>query len=157
MDKFLMQTDIQLSTHLWLVFMKAYQALREHDLRSIEATGLCMSDFLTLEILLHKGPQPINVIGEKVQLTSGAITTAVDRLEQRGLVERQSSNTDRRVRQVHLTPEGQALIAGIFESHQDALHRATSGLSDTEKLQLTDLLKKLGKEAKRLLEYNETM
>ena len=151
-----MQTDAQLSTHLWLVMLKAYQALREHDLRSIEATGLCMSDFLTLEVLLHKGPQPVNVIGEKVQLTSGAITTAVDRLEQKGLVQRQLSDTDRRVRQVHLTPAGQELMAGIFESHQVALHRATSGLNPVEKQELTGLLKKLGKEAKRLLQDNET-
>src|SRR5690242_16128570 len=106
MSKLPMPTDAQLSTHLWLVLMKAHQALREHDLRSIEATGLCMSDFLTLEVLLHKGPQPVNVIGEKVQLTSGSITTAVDRLEQKGLVERQLSESDRRIRVVHLTSEG---------------------------------------------------
>lgn len=34
-----------------------------------------------LEALLHKGPLPVNALGEKVLLTSGSITTAVDRLE----------------------------------------------------------------------------
>ena len=42
--------------------------------------GLCDSDFRVLEVLLHKGPLPVNVIGEKVELTTGSITTAVDRL-----------------------------------------------------------------------------
>ena len=40
-----------------------------------------MSDFAVLEALLHKGAQPVNVIGKRVFLTSGSITTAIDRLE----------------------------------------------------------------------------
>lgn len=144
-------SDIQLSTHLWLVMMKAFQPLREHAMHNIEASGLCMSDFTTLEVLLHKGPLPVNVIGEKIQLTSGSITTAVDRLEKKGLVERQASETDRRIRLVHLTPAGRTLIESVFEAHQQALQTATSGLKPDEKQQLIELLKKLGKEATRLL------
>ncbi|MCE3235048.1 MAG: transcriptional regulator, MarR family [Vampirovibrio sp.] len=144
--------DTQLSTHLWLVMMKAYQPLREHAMRNIETSGLCMSDFTTLEVLLHKGPLPVNVIGEKVQLTSGSITTAVDRLEKKGLVERQFSPTDRRVRLVNLTLEGRSLIETVFAAHEQALETAASGLNPEEKKQLIELLKKLGKEANRLLE-----
>jgi MarR family 2-MHQ and catechol resistance regulon transcriptional repressor len=146
-----MTTDTQLSTHLWLIMMKAYQALREHDLRSIESTHLCLSDFGTLEILLHKGPQPVNVIGEKIQLTSGSITTAVDRLEKKGLVQRQLSDQDRRLRLVHLTPAGRTLIEQAFRQHEAALHQATSGLSTEEKQQLMALLKKMGHHAQQLL------
>lgn len=143
--------NTQLSTHLWLVMMKAFQAMRAHAEGSIEATGLCMTDFTTLEVLLHKGPLPVNIIGEKVQLTSGSITTAVDRLEKKDLVERQASSTDRRVRLVNLTPAGRQLIEGVFEFHEQALHTAASGLSEAEKQTLIELLKKLGKEANRLL------
>jgi MarR family 2-MHQ and catechol resistance regulon transcriptional repressor len=146
-----MTHNSQLSTHLWLILMKAHQALREHDLRSIESTGLCLSDFGTLEVLLHKGPQPVNVIGEKVQLTSGSITTAVDRLEKKGLVQRQLSEHDRRLRLVHLTPAGRTLIEGAFSAHEAALHRAMSGLTTEEQQQLMALLKKLGQEAQQLL------
>lgn len=138
------------SAHLWLVLMKASQAIREHDLRSIESSGLCFSDFATLELLLHKGPLPVNLIGEKVQLTSGSITTAIDRLEKRDLVQRQLSPTDRRVRLVQLTETGRALIERFFEQHVQALYTATSGLSGEEKAQLIHLLKKLGKQAKAL-------
>lgn len=150
------QNDPQLSTHLWLVMMKAYQPLKDHALRNIEASGLCMSDFATLEVLLHKGPQPVNVIGEKVQLTSGSITTAVDRLEKKGLVERQPSPTDRRIRLVQLTPKGRTLIDAVFIAHEQALQTATSGLTPDEKSQLIVLLKKLGKEAHRLLSANHS-
>ncbi len=138
------------SAHLWLVLMKAAQAIREHDRKSIESSGLCFSDFATLEVLLHKGPLPVNLIGEKVQLTSGSITTAIDRLESRALVQRQASPTDRRVRLVQLTESGRALIERFFEQHLQALSVATSGLSGEEKVQLIHLLKKLGKQAKKL-------
>ena len=141
----------QLSTHLWLVMMKSFQAVREHAESSIATTGLCMTDFTTLEVLLHKGPLPVNTIGEKVQLTSGSITTAVDRLEKKGLVERQFSEHDRRVRLVHLTSTGRQLIEGVFEAHEQALCLATSGLNEEEKQHLIDLLKKLGKKASQLL------
>lgn len=139
-----------LSAHLWLVMLKAHQAIREHDLKSIASSGLCLSDFATLEVLLHKGPLPVNLIGEKVQLTSGSITTAIDRLEKRGLVERQPSTSDRRIRLVHLTHSGQTLIERFFEQHLSALEKATSGLNQEEKTLLIGLMKKLGKHAKNL-------
>ena len=146
-----MSDTVQPGTHLWLVLFKTYQTLRTHDLKSIESTGLCLSDFGVLEILLHKGPLPVNAIGEKVLLTSGSITTAVDRLEKKGLVERRFSESDRRVRMVHLTEAGRVLIEDAFAAHQAALERATSGLDADEKTLLIDLLKKLGLEANRLL------
>src|SRR5213595_1241655 len=91
---------------LWLVFMKAFQALFPHAEESIKRTELGDSDFRVLEVLLHKGPLPINTIGPKVWLTPGSISVAVDRLVKKGLVARKERTNDRRVRQVELTPKG---------------------------------------------------
>ena len=74
--------------HLWLVLMKAYRTLGRHARCSIEPLGLGASEFAILELLLHRGQQPVNAIGRRVHLTSGAITSAVDRLEVQGLVVR---------------------------------------------------------------------
>jgi MarR family 2-MHQ and catechol resistance regulon transcriptional repressor len=62
--------------------------MARHAHRSIAAHDLGFSDFTILEALLHKGPMLVNEIGRRIELTSGSITTAVDRLEARGLVER---------------------------------------------------------------------
>lgn len=148
-----MNKTIQPGTHLLLVLYKAYEAVRAHDMASIESTGLCMSDFATLEVLLNKGPLPVNAIGDKILLTSGSVTTAIDRLEKKGLVQRQASGADRRVRMVHLTTQGQSLIEGVFDAHQQALAVATAGVSDDEKKTLIELLKKLGLSAKE--SFNE--
>src|SRR6476660_10198302 len=85
-------------THLWLVMMKAYRAMERVAEYSIESSDACLSDFAVLEMLLHKGPQPINEIGRRIELTSGELTTAVDRLESQGLVKREAHPTDRRAR-----------------------------------------------------------
>ena len=55
----------------WLVLWKAMRSVEARAHASIEQTGLGASDFAILETLLHKGPQPVNVIGRKVLLTTG--------------------------------------------------------------------------------------
>lgn len=137
--------------HLWLVLWKAYGSLREHAYRHIASLGLGLSDFAILEMLFHKGPLPVNTIGEKAGLTSGSVSIAVDRLEKRGLVERRNDPRDRRMRRVHLTRAGQRLIGPAFEEHAAAMERAVSGLSAGERVQVVELLKKLGKTAQSLL------
>ena len=137
-------------THLWLVLMKAHRSLMRHADRSHSEDDLGLSDFVVLEMLLHKGPQKVNDIGRRVALTSGAITTAVDRVEQRGLVIRTSDQTDRRARVVKLTSKGEALIRKVFDRHAQVLERAAGGLSTAERATLVTLLKKLGLFAERL-------
>ena len=80
--------------HVFLVLWKAERAVQAYAEKSVSELEMCGSDFAVLEALLHKGPLPVNEIGKKVQLTSGSITVAVDRLETRGLVERRAHGTD---------------------------------------------------------------
>src|SRR5437660_11653446 len=134
-------------THLWLVMMKAHRTLERLATRSIESSEVGLSDFAVMEMLLHKGPQPVNQIGRRVELTSGAITTAVDRLESRGLVTREAHPSDRRARIVRLTAAGEEQAARIFAGHKAAMDLAASGLSKTERAMLVELLKKLGNSA----------
>src|SRR5216110_3836936 len=133
--------------HVWLVFMKAFQALLPHAAESIERTDLGDSDFRVLEVLLNKGPLPVNTIGPKVWLTPGSISVAVDRLVKKGLVARKERTNDRRVRQVELTAKGRALITRGFREHAAAMETAVNVLSKNERLTLLRLLKKLGKHA----------
>jgi MarR family transcriptional regulator, 2-MHQ and catechol-resistance regulon repressor len=137
--------------HLWLILMKAYRALAQVDARSIASSGLGISDFAVLEILLHKGPLPVNTIGRQVMLTSGSITTAVDRLEKKLFVRRRACPKDRRVTYVELTPAGRMLIRQVFKTHASKLEAVFEPLSTTERSTLATLLKKLGKHGESLL------
>jgi MarR family transcriptional regulator, 2-MHQ and catechol-resistance regulon repressor len=132
--------------HVWLVLGKAFQALAARAEKSLHLsrTSLGDSDFRVLEVLLHKGPLPVNTIGPKVWLTPGSISVAVDRLEKKALVKRKNTD-DRRVRLVELTANGRALITKTFREHAAAMEEAAGVLSKEERLILLRLLKKLGK------------
>lgn len=129
---------------LWLVIAKSYRALSLLAEQSIADTGLCLTDFAALEALLHKGPLMITEIQEKVRLASGSMTAAVDRLERLGLVVRRSSPRDRRVRVVELTAKGKRLASSSFDRHAKDLDALMSALSEEEKEQIYQPLKKLG-------------
>lgn len=141
------QAEESSGVHVWLVLMKAHAALLQHAHESIRGLDLCDSDFFVLEVLLHKGSLPVNAIGQKIHLTSGSITTAIDRLVQKGLVERLENAEDRRIRLVQLTDAGKNLIEKSFRTHAVAMEQAAVGLSDPERVELISLLKKLGKTA----------
>jgi MarR family transcriptional regulator, 2-MHQ and catechol-resistance regulon repressor len=140
---------------LWLVIAKSYRALSLLAEQSIANTGLCLTDFVALEALLHKGPLTISEIQDKVRLASGSMTAAVDRLEKLGLVVRKSSPSDRRARVVGLTPQGKRLAASCFERHTKDLEALMSALSEKEMEQLYGLLKKLGLLAAEKLDQQE--
>src|SRR5690242_9439546 len=114
--------------HVWLVLWKASRAIEHNAIKSVAGLDLGLSDFAVLEALFHKGPQPVNVIGKKVLLTSGSITTAVDRLESRKLLRRTSDPRDGRSRIVELTDSGRRLIDRVFEKHTQDMEQTMAVL-----------------------------
>ena len=138
--------------HVWLVMMRAMRALTRYASAGIEETGLGLSDFGVLELLLHRGPLPVNTIGPIVDLTPGSISIAVDRLFAKGLVTRVESTEDRRVRIIALTPRGKDLIVPAFRTHSGQMRRVFSELSAEELRGLEVRLKKVGKRAAALME-----
>ena len=112
------------------------------------AKGLGLSDFMVLEVLLHKGPLTISAIGEKVLLASASMTSAIDRLEKRELVRRRSCSSDRRIRIVELTDCGKTFIEEIYARHEKDLEAVVGGLSEEERRVMYEGLKKVGHAAK---------
>src|SRR5438270_7599181 len=106
------------ATHVWLVLWKAARAVEQNAINSVSGVGLGLSDFAVLEVLLHRGPQPVNVIGKRILLTSGSITTAIDRLEAKKFVIRTPHPEDLRARLVQLTAQGRRVIECAFSRHE---------------------------------------
>ena len=136
--------------HCWLVLGKAFQAAAKYLYAGLQETGIDDTDFRILEALLNKGPLPVNTIGPKVYLTPGSISTAVDRLVERGLVSRVESPEDRRVRVVSLTPKGKELITPVFRKHAVEIRNVFADASPKELRSLETILKKIGKRAESL-------
>ena len=130
--------------HIRLVLWKAAKAVEKVDRANIAQTGHALSDFTIMEALLHKGPLPIYKIGEKVLLTSGSMTAAVNRMEKDGLVKRIQDPSDGRCFYVHLTKKGRHMIKKAYAKHAKTLEKIASVLSDSERKELVRLLKKIG-------------
>ncbi len=135
---------------LGLVIAKRYRALSLLAEQSIANTGLCLTDFVALEALLHKGPLTISEIQDNVRLASGSMTAAVDRLEKLGLVVRKSSPSDRRARVIELTAQGKRLAASCFERRAKDLEALMSALSTGGRNNCTNCLRSSGSWQRRL-------
>jgi MarR family 2-MHQ and catechol resistance regulon transcriptional repressor len=129
---------------LWLVLARAYTSIAAYVEHSFGERGFCLTDFMILEALLHKGPLTISAIGDKILLASASMTSAIDRLEQRGLVRRTSNLEDRRVRLIELTREGRVFITRLYAHHIEELEAITADLSAADRRALYEGLKKMG-------------
>jgi len=137
--------------HAWLIMLKAWQSMSRYLLPSLLEEGLGESDFRVLEVLLHKGPMPVNAIGPKVYLNPGSVSVAVDRLYKKGFVSRVECSKDRRVRTVSLTEKGREVFVPLFRRHTALIKRAFQDVP-AEELQQLELVKKIGERAESLAE-----
>lgn len=134
----------------FVVLSRAYRAINDLANKHITTFQLNPTEFAVLELLYHKGDQPLQQIGGKILLASGSITYVVDKLEQKGYLARKACDKDRRVTFAHITEEGKKLMEEIFPSHEEKIDDIFSVLSVDEKDQLIQLLKKAGYHAKEL-------
>lgn len=137
--------DVSKSLKVFIALSRVHRSVMDTANKSIQSNGLNPTEFAVLELLYHKGTQPLQQIGERILIASGSITYVVDKLEKKGLVERKPSQNDRRVIYAHLTERGIQLISSIFPNHEKVIHDSLHMLSNDEKDQLLALLKKIGK------------
>lgn len=138
------------SLKLFIVLSRAYKVMSEATNDFIQKNGVNPTEFAVLELLYHKGRQPLQQIGNKILLASGSITYVVDKLEKRGYLARISCSEDRRVTYAEITEAGKDFMAKLFPRHEEHLHELLSVLSAEEKEQAIELLKKLGLSFKNL-------
>ena len=138
------KNDEELSLKLFVVLSRAIESVRKQVVKDIKSYQLNLTEFGVMEFLYHKGEQPIQLIGKKVLLASSSITYVVDKLEEKGYLERIACPNDRRVIYGRLTEKGEKLMEEIFPQHKKAMAMIFSSLSKNEKEQAIELLKKIG-------------
>ncbi|MBV9774720.1 MAG: MarR family transcriptional regulator [Gemmatimonadetes bacterium] len=132
---------------LWVVLSRAHDAIAEHARADVSRHGLTLAEFGILEALFHRGPMLLGEVQRRILVSSGGITYLVNRLEERGLVERRECEEDRRARYAALTKEGEALVRRVFPEHAECLEHALAGLDADEKDEAIRLLRTLGRYA----------
>jgi DNA-binding MarR family transcriptional regulator len=107
--------------------------------------GLDAPSFDVLAALRRAGPPyqlTPTALMRTALVTSGAITQRLDRLEQRGLITRERSDSDGRAVVVTLTEAGRAALDAALPDHLDTERELLAGLSVGEQEQLAVLLRR---------------
>jgi MarR family 2-MHQ and catechol resistance regulon transcriptional repressor len=134
----------QIDLRLFRVLLKASKTIFDQVEEDIISHGISSENFTIMEFIYNKGPHTVQKISEKLSIPSGSITYVVDKLEKKNLVRREPSQVDRRASNVVLTDDGQSLFKEIFPQHVKVISELFSSVSNEDKDQLTDLLKRLG-------------
>jgi len=129
----------------YIKLMRAAKSVTDAAHSHLTKHRLTETQFGVLETLYHLGGMCQRELAEKNLTSTANITTVIDNLEKRNLVERVRSETDRRYITVNLTENGKELIGGIFPDHVRSIVKSFRVLSDAEKATLGELCKKLGK------------
>ncbi|WP_087974383.1 MarR family winged helix-turn-helix transcriptional regulator [Oceanobacillus rekensis] len=132
------------SLKAFVVLMKASRTLEEIIKKDISSYGMRTSDFTILEALYHKGRQTIREISEAVLINTGSITYVIDKLENKGLLERSNCADDRRVVYIQITDQGKDLMDDIFPKHQKVIEDIFEDVSIEDKQILIEVLKRVG-------------
>ncbi len=130
--------------NLYIKLLRAADSLTLRLERNLQKHGVTGSQLGVLESIYHLGPLCQKDLGRKLLKSDGNVTTIVDNLEKRYLVQRVRGTEDRRYVTVHLSAKGRTLIEEIFPTHVDTLVEAVQGLNAREQKDLADLCKKLG-------------
>ena len=130
---------------LVIAMARTYDSLFAEMEKNFKEFGLNVSEFGVLEMLYHKGDQPVQKVAEKILVTSGTITYVINKLEKKDLVIRRKCNKDKRIYYVSLTEKGRSFIAHIFPKHKNFLDNLFKDLSDDNKKELIGNLIKLRK------------
>lgn len=141
--------NIQQSLKLFIVMSRAHRSINDIVNKHIAEAGLNPTEFAVLELLYHKGDQPLQQIGGKILLASGSITYVVDKLEQKEFLQRIACKDDRRVTFAKITDKGKAFIESVFPAHEKRIDDIMSALTKEEKATAIELLKKIGYSAKQ--------
>ncbi|MBS5885813.1 MAG: MarR family transcriptional regulator [Clostridium sp.] len=136
-------SDINLK--LVIAMARTYNDMFFEIEKNVQEFGLNISEFGVLEMLYHKGDQPVQKVAEKILVTSGTITYVINKLEKKELVVRRKCEKDKRVFYVSLTEKGKEFISDIFPKHKEFLDNLFSGLNENTKRELVDNLIQLRK------------
>jgi MarR family 2-MHQ and catechol resistance regulon transcriptional repressor len=123
--------------------MQTSKAIHDRIKDEIAKNKLGITEFSVLEVLYQKEKQTIQQIGNSILITSGSMTYVIDKLEQRGLLSRNSCPDDRRVIHVTLTDDGNQLMNEIMPKYHEFVNHMFDSLDSNESETLVQLLKKV--------------
>ena len=120
-----------------------YQSFEQYSAPHIKSMGLTMTQFDVIATLGNQPPMTCKDLGDKTLATKGTLTGVLERLEDKGIIQRSVNQADARSQMIGLTKKGQQLFERVFPEHLQHLQKAFGQLSKQDLQDLTQSLQKL--------------
>ena len=122
---------------------KVLSSIRTQADAQLSTHDLTYAQWVPLYKIARSGQATVASLARDLETDPAAMTRVLDRLEAKGLVARERSTTDRRVVQIALTPEGQAVAARVPPVLAEVLNGHLSDFTHDEWQQLLHLLRRM--------------
>lgn len=133
-------------------FRRIFKAIQRYSEAVLKEFGVTGPQLWALRTIYNAGQLSMGELSQKMYLHMSTVSGVVDRLEEKGYVERARGNKDRRVVKISLTKGGKKLVQGGPEAAQGQLLHGLESLSQTEVLTIRSSLEKVV----RLMEIQDT-
>ncbi|XPV76468.1 MAG: MarR family winged helix-turn-helix transcriptional regulator [Desulfovibrio sp.] len=125
------------------VLIEFYEKMSSWEAAVVREQKITLPQVHAVEILGCAGGLRMKELASRMGITTGTLTVMIDRLEDKGLVERQRSKEDRRVILCHLTPAGEVVFNDHHKHHAALTEELAADLSDEEVTALSSMLRKM--------------
>jgi DNA-binding MarR family transcriptional regulator len=132
-----------LRRYLGYCFYKLAIALRTKVDQRYAPLGLVAPQFGMLIILEKSGPLTQNELGQSMVIDKATMVRLIDILEEKKLLTRTQSKTDRRANYLEITKAGRAMLEKLDHQRKEAEAEFLAPLSASERQQLTAIVDKL--------------
>lgn len=133
------------------VFIKSSQSVQKLIKQDFLKEEINLNEYSVLELLHHKGDQPIQSIGKKILMGDGSITYVIDKLEKKGFIYRQPCPEDRRKVFACISDSGKQYMSTRVVEQEALINTIFDEWDDNEVEDAINLLKRIGLHAESLL------
>lgn len=133
------------------VFMKSSTSVEKLIKQDFLKKDINLNEYAILELLYHRGDQPIQSIGRKILMGGGSITYVIDKLEDKGFLYRKPCEEDRRKMFACITDAGKTYMDKRVVEQEDLINTIFDEWDDDEVENAINLLKRIGIHAENLL------
>jgi len=125
------------------IFMEFYDKLSSWEHSVVKDSGLSPAQMHTIEVIGHRKNLMMRELADRLGITTGSLTVAVDRLEKLGMVERKPHEHDRRAWLIVLTEQGKAMYEQHHKYHEEFTQEISHDLTNKEIELLTQLMARI--------------
>jgi DNA-binding MarR family transcriptional regulator len=141
---------------LWRAMANSWKRLQHDAEKNLLRIDLTVAELRILRVLREQGSSPMNRFCAETMLSQPSITGLIDKLEERGLVERVRSREDRREVLIAITGKGDQTYSEGMDLHRQFVKKALSALEDDEAHTIVSLLRKLADASDAVIKAPET-